>query len=920
MRERRARSSFALGVVMVTLAATAPSAFARAAGAPRQPTALTVDGMTAPLGVDPDLPAFAWHVADLRRGARQSAYRIVVARRPTIKADDHDVVWDSGEVASAEQAFVTYTGPRLAADTAYWWTVRTRDAAGVESPFARPTRFATGLRDADWKAMWLRPGPASPGPDEYTYVRKEARLARSPITRAIAYVAAAHQYELWIDGRRVDKGPSFAYPDFQYSQASDVTRDLRAGASNTIGVLHHWYGPGQGRPASLPGLIVHLDVTHRDGSHELVVTDASWREHPAEWTQGPPRNDEGDFVEHLDGRAAPHAWSRSGFDGRAWTPVAVLGAHPAPPFTHLVGQRTRVVEHVARPRSVRHLADGAYVADYGAVIAAVPAVTFHHGRSGRPIAMHAGYLLDPDGHVSTTHGTQATDMGYGYVERAGPQVFRPFGYLGFRYFEVDAPGEQLTRTDLTAYARHAAMPAEQAATFHSSDPTLDAVWELGRHSALYGSQEQFVDTPTREKGQFLADAADISQTTMRAFGEQNLTSQALADFARSQARYWPDGRVNAIDPVGGGKRDIPDYTELYPEWVWRYYESTGDRATLARVYPVLVNIANYVARSEDPASGLVTRLPGGGEDYAFGIVDWPPAMRYGYDVATAARTTVNVLAVDTFRKVAETAHALRRDDEGEGWEQRAQALAAEINVRLTRPDGVYVDGLEPDGAPSLHPSQQANAEALAYGVVPPGRIATVASYTASLDIAMGPMNGLALLRALHAGGRDADLVRILTARDHPGWAHILASGGTYTWETWTPSDTEGDSMSHAWGSTVLVGIQEALLGVTPIDPSFDVFEVRLPAGGLSRASGRVPTVAGPIEVVWSRSRRGRVTIHVTVPPNTHAVVDVPTDSVARVTVDGRSVITAPDGRPVVFDGTAARIGVDAGTYTLVGPG
>src|SRR5207247_5000280 len=99
-------------------------------------------------------------------------------------------------------------------------------------------------------------------------------------------------------------------------------------------------------------------------------------------------------------------------------------------------------------------------------------------------------------------------------------------------------------------------------------------------------QEQFIDTPTREKGPFLRDAFNVSETAMRAFGEQNLTRQVLLEFARSQSRYWPDGRLNAVYPAGQGKRDIPDYTEIYPEWVWQYYENTGERGLLDQLYPV----------------------------------------------------------------------------------------------------------------------------------------------------------------------------------------------------------------------------------------------------------------------------------------------------------------------------------------------
>ena len=70
---------------------------------------------------------------------------------------------------------------------------------------------------------------------------------------------------------------------------------------------------------------------------------------------------------------------------------------------------------------------------------------------------------------------------------------------------------------------------------------------------------------------------------------------------------------------------------------------------------------------------------------------------------------------------------------------------------------------------------------------------------------------LELLEDLSVAGTD--VVRLLTDASFPGWAAILRAGGTFTWETWTPSDLIGDSMSHGWGSSALVAVQEALVGV-----------------------------------------------------------------------------------------------------------
>ncbi len=270
--------------------------------------------------------------------------------------------------------------------------------------------------------------------------------------------------------------------------------------------------------------------------------------------------------------------------------------------------------------TLKRIASGALVADFGKVYAAVPTVQFHHGVRGRLIEMRGGYLLDPRGDVSITHGTQHTDMSYTYIQAGGVEQFHPFDYLGFRYFQINSPGETLTPDDVVAYTRHAAVPDEHAATFSSSDPTIDAIFELGRHSALFTAQEQFIDTPTREKGPWLWDGFNESKTAMAAFGEQNLTRKSLLEFAQSQGRYWPNGAINKIYPTGLGALDINEFTVIYPEWVWQYYLHTSDRTLLQEVYQVLLNLSDYVQRAVDPTTGLVTNLAATNIYYTFPTV------------------------------------------------------------------------------------------------------------------------------------------------------------------------------------------------------------------------------------------------------------------------------------------------------------
>jgi alpha-L-rhamnosidase len=379
-------------------------------------------------------------------------------------------------------------------------------------------------------------------------------------------------------------------------------------------------------------------------------------------------------------------------------------------------------------------------------------------------------------------------------------------------------------------------------------------------------QEQFVDTPTREQGSWLWDGRNESQTAMDAFGDINLTRKSLLEFAQSQQRFWPDGAINKIYPTSLGAQQIPQFTEIYVDWVWQYWMHSGDRTLLSQLYPVVAKVAAFLAEFVNPRTGLITNVSGATD-----------VARYPTD------TQINLLAVNVFRRVAAMATALGRSPAAQ--QQREDALVAAINRHLVLPDGLYADGLNTSGGMVTTSSQTTDAFALEFGAVPPGRVATVASAVVAANMSSPPMSAGDLLEALRVIGRAAQILHLITDAKEPGWANILARGGTFTWEVWNPKDTDvpllaplasfypGDSMSHGWGSNVVVGIQQTLLGVVPTAPGFASFSVTPPVVALKHASGTVPTPYGPIDVSWTRGSTMVVTV--TVPAGTTAVVDLP---------------------------------------------
>jgi alpha-L-rhamnosidase len=912
---RPALAAVAAGVLVLTAAPPAPATAAPAAArhAPSAPAGLLVDDQAHPLNVE-GTPRFSWLPRDADPGEVQTAYRLTVAEA------GGRTVWDSGKVTSGEQSYVPYRGQTLKPGTAYRWTVRTWDRTGRQSPPATG-RFETGISDAQWEgAAWIRRD--STDADDYTLARTEVHIGASPVVRARTYTAADHTYELFLNGRRADRGTSFGYPGEDYYQAADVTALVEAGRPLAIGVRYHWYGSGQGRPAGTRGLLLKLVVEHADGSREVFVTDGSWRvTRDTLFVNGSGRrNGEGDRIERQDARAEVVGWNLPGYDDTAepWAAAQVAGAHPTPQYPHLIGQETRLTETPVKPVGLLTADDGTVVADFGVVIPARPVVRFDAGVAGRAIPIRAGYNLTETGRVATsTLLTQGTDMSFPYVQKDGPQEFRAFTHLGFRYLEIPNAGERITLDDVGAVVVHTDVPAGREATFASSDQTLDAVWRMMKRSALYSVQEAFVDTPTREKGQFLGDAANISYATMAAFGERDATQQAIREFLRSARRYWNSGddlgRYNAVYPNGDGKRDIPDYSLIFVDWVWRYYQQTGDEALLAEAYPAVRDTAEYVLRHippDGPTAGLVTQLSGGSGAYQYGIVDWPEPGRFGYDMSAVARTTINALGVRVLRVAAQMAAQLGRPaTEAAGYRARAAELTAAMNAKLRRADGVYVDGLSATGEQSGHAGQHATSYAIAFGVAPPGDLPVLAEHLAGMGMKQGPMTAHWLLQALADAGRPDAVLRLLTNPHDLGWADILRQGGTFTWEAWTLDPGTNFSQSHGWGAQAIVDVQQTLLGIRTVTPGASVVDVVPPATGLSWAAGTVHTQRGPVRVEWRRVAGG-VRVDLDIPVNVTARVALPLAAGRWYQAAGQSrarFVGVADGRAVfeVGSGTSS---------------
>jgi hypothetical protein len=514
---------------------------------------------------------------------------------------------------------------------------------------------------------------------------------------------------------------------------------------------------------------------------------------------------------------------------------------------------------------------------------------------------------------------------------------------------ANVPGYADTATDWNPSSVFTDAPAsrtDEAATFTSSNAELNAVFTLMERSALFAGQQAYEDSPDRQEGQFTGDGTNESLAQMEDLHERALTREFIGNLVFSQRRWWTAGapakgstwgEVNAIYPdnniSNGGKRDIPDYSQMLPELVWDYYLQTGDRQTLAAAYPAMENVTRYVADSTYPtgqAAGLVCQLASFSQSnaYRFGIIDWPSTDRYNTVVLNSGvDTVVNMRAVEDYRALAGAAAVLGDTAAARSYTGQMNSLIKDINSKLVEAGGFYDDGMTvagsaqdvagdctaaSGGALIGNHSQTGQTFAIVYGVAPRSAYGKLGTYIASQGMKQGPMDFGQLELALAEAGRPAALVTLLTNTAGDGPAKILAEGGTSMWEQWDPGcsapggqagdndsydDTEctgaaisqnaTDSFSHGWGSVGVYPVTRGLLGVTVTGVGASAVTVAPPAAGLSSARGAEWTERGPVTVGWQRIRGGQagrgasaeVTLRVSVPDNVRATVALPAGSV-----------------------------------------
>ncbi len=805
----------------------------------------------------------------------------------------------------------------------------------------------------DWHAQWI--WMAQDETSDMLMARKAFTLSEIPEQTHLA-ITASSQYELFVNGSYIGRGPARSAPHHQSFDVLDISKALLKG-QNCLAVRVHYQREGVSfSDPSRAGLMVQAH-----GLSDSIQTDATWRVSPDKsWQNEAPAMARFhlEVCDRVDLRNQARGWTQIGFDDSQWKHASVLKreigwpapqkndrpTHLIPPWTSLVErdlpylrERRVPVEKPVQVTSMRAPNIGSHWVS-APVMARIPVsgntrardtvaahvlgqcrvlvYDFGEVKNGRPYleieapagtvvdVMAAPYLHD-DNLVSPIVASTYVDRVVlsGQRDKWEAFYFKPTRWLAVVFRHLTGPatlhGAGLVQSDY---------PFEQKAHLQTAEaPGLEALWNAAARTIKVCTTDAYTDN-YRERRQYAQTAYYACLGNYALFGDTALQRRYLLQVAQEQLA---NGIMPAYAPRHGNDfMVILDSNCFWIRGLHQYFLYSGDAETTRQLLPA--------------ARKLLELLDS--YTHAHGMIDSPP-YPYWLDHAINDRRGANFCmnghylgALEDFARVLSW---LGEPDAGV-FQACAHRLRGSLQTHLWDPGReLFADALV-NGKRSTLFSEHANAVALAMDVATPAQAEAIARQLLARDEhdfirrASGmTMVTPAMSYYLHAGlarhGYVAESFGLLQER----FSRMLepATNGTL-WEEWwldgtgrtgrlvkkmTRSDAQTES---AFPPALFV---EFLLGIRPTQPGLKEVLLSRSKSGLRNIRGTIPSPEGILALQWQLNEQSGGELHVKVP------------GAMRVKLDIQS-LDIPSGHPLLVNGKKWSLAKENTAYLMLSKG
>lgn len=606
------------------------------------------------------------------------------------------------------------------------------------------------------------------------------------IKKATLKISADDYYKLYINGVFVTQGPAPSYPSSYFYNELDVTPYLTEG-ENVIAV--HTYYQGLINRVWVSGdmrqmLWLSLDT---DGTTALV-SDESWKctLHSGYTACGKFGYDT-QFAECYDSASPECGFYLEDFDDRAWESATVFKNAD---YT-LVKQDTAQLDLYSIAPVTAETRGNTLFLDFGQEYVGYLSATAK-GQKGDAMLLRFGEELNPDGTVRYKLRCNCV-----YEEKwllsGNTDTLMQYDYKAFRYCEITYP-EGVTLTDVKMLVRH--YPYEQKAVYKTENEALKKVLKLCLDTMKYGTQEGFLDCPTREKGSYLGDISIAGRSHAVATGDTSFMKKAVLQFCDTAAVCPGILAVSSSSLM----QEIADYSLQFAAQLLWIYKTDGDLEFLKRTEPYATGVYEYFLKYADE-SGLIS-----GVTEKWNLVDWPQNLRDGYDftierrIAPGYHNVINAFWYGALTALDEI-YAILGKSRITGYAEKVKTSF--FDTFYCEDAHLFCDS--PKTAKEPHFAIHSNVLPLLFGMTKgkPELKSRIVSLIEEKSLAsMGVYMAYFTLAALTVNGEHALAEKLAT--DERCWLNMIAECGTTTFEAWGVDQKWNTSLLHPWATAPVI--------------------------------------------------------------------------------------------------------------------
>lgn len=823
---------------------------------------IKINGITDPIGFEYESLVCSWNVED------SISTKQINAKIEISLSDDFSSIFyvkEGTDLSSIGEVLEVDLSPR----TTYFYRVIVEGDQG-DSAVSEVGTFETGKMQEEWMGEWIAPQKE----DLFHPVLRKTFCIPKKVKRARYYGTGVGLFQVSVNGEKLGNEYLMPFVNNYENNIQVLTFPVNMPeGENTIEILlaKGWYMGVFGLElqkenyGNRMAAIGELHVEYADGTVECIATDESWS------YQGSDIEDSGiydgeivnrqlwenkenplkavEVLQHPEQEAGTKNLAKSKLTDRISIPVVVKEEIP-------------VKEIITTPAGETVLDMGQNFAGFMQMNTDFPA--------GTKITLDFGEILQQGNFYNKNYRDAKSQ--FVYISNGTKETIHPeFTFFGFRYVRVSGwPGE-IKKDDFVGKVLYS--DVQRTGYIETSNEKMNRFYA----NTLWGLKSNFIDIPTdcpqrSERLGWTGDAQVFAPTASYHVDTRAFFHKFTQDL-RIEQKILHGGVPNYLPNIGH-KDDVGsvwgDIAALLPNTLYQFY---GSLTEAEYNYPLMRDWVDYIDR-EDAERGRQYLY-----NFGFTFGDWlaldgPTPTSFKGSTEDAYISSVYYYhSIQLVRQMAERLDY--SEDAGKYGE-------LEENVK----NAILTEYFTPSGRLAID-TQAAYVIALKFHIAR-DREKIIAQFKARLhkdmnQIKCGFVGAPMLCTVLAEAGLFETAYDFLLKEEFPSWLYSVNLGATTVWERWnsvlpdgTISDTGMNSLNHYAYGSVMEFMYAYAGGIRPMEPGFKKAviaphpDVRIPWMHTTYHSA-----AGKYVCNWKIKADGTFAVHVEIPFNCSAVVELP---------------------------------------------